>query len=104
AGQSIISTEGLQRLGEEQAEEEEVDLDGEIVLIDFGLATQSVHDEDKAVDLYVLERAFGSTHPEIEESFQEVLRAYGESYKGAKVVLKRSEEVRMRGRKKSMIG
>lgn len=79
-------------------------LDGEIVLIDFGLAAQSLQDEDKAVDLYVLERAFGSTHPEAEEGFQEVLRVYGESYKGAKVVLKRLEDVRMRGRKRSMLG
>lgn len=77
---------------------------GEVVLIDFGLAAQSIQDEDKAVDLYVLERAFGSTHPEAEDEFKEVLRAYGESYKGAKVVLKRLEEVRMRGRKRSMIG
>ncbi len=79
-------------------------LEGDIVLIDFGLAAQSLQDEDKAVDLYVLERAFGSTHPEAEEGFQEVLRAYGESYKGAKVVLKRLEDVRMRGRKRSMVG
>ena len=77
---------------------------GEVVLIDFGLAGQSIQDEDKAVDLYVLERAFGSTHPEAEDQFVLVLRAYGESYKGAKVVLKRLEDVRMRGRKKSMIG
>ncbi|KAL9126550.1 MAG: hypothetical protein Q9217_004411 [Psora testacea] len=81
-----------------------VRLDGEVVLIDFGLAAQSLQDEDKAVDLYVLERAFGSTHPEAEGGFQEVLRVYGESYRGAKVVLKRLEDVRMRGRKRSMIG
>lgn len=79
-------------------------LEGEIVLIDFGLSAQSVQDEDKAVDLYVLERAFGSTHPKAEGLFREVLRAYGESYKGAGVVLKRLEEVRMRGRKRSMLG
>lgn len=79
-------------------------LEGEIVLIDFGLAGQSIQDEDKAVDLYVLERAFGSTHPEAEDGFQEVLNVYGQSYKGAKVVLKRLEEVRMRGRKRSMLG
>ena len=78
--------------------------EGEIVLIDFGLAAQSLQDEDKAVDLYVLERAFGSTHPEAEEGFREVLRVYGESYKGAKVVLKRLEDVRLRGRKRSMLG
>ena len=79
-------------------------LEGDVVLIDFGLAAQSVQDEDKAVDLYVLERAFGSTHPTVEGLFSEVLKAYGESYKGAQVVLKRLEEVRMRGRKRSMIG
>ncbi len=79
-------------------------LEGDVVLIDFGLAAQSVQDEDKAVDLYVLERAFGSTHPKAEGLFREVLRAYGESYRGAAVVLKRLEEVRMRGRKRSMIG
>lgn len=79
-------------------------LDGEVVLIDFGLATQNALEEDKAVDLYVLERAFGSTHPEAEEAFKDVLKAYGESYKGGKIVLKRLEDVRMRGRKKSMLG
>jgi len=80
-------------------------LDGDIVLIDFGLSTQSVSDEDRAVDLYVLERAFGSTHPKEEGLFGEVLEAYGESMgKGGRVVLRRLEDVRMRGRKKSMLG
>lgn len=84
------------------------DLNGDIVLIDFGLALQSVQDEDRAVDLYVLERAFGSTHPRQEGWFDaEVLQhpdGYKGSFKGANVVLKRLEEVRLRGRKRSMIG
>ena len=84
-------------------DEEEVQ-NGEIVLIDFGLSAQTTQDEDRAVDLYVLERAFGSTHPEVEEKFEEVLKAYRESYKGAEVVLKKLVEVRMRGRKRSMLG
>ncbi len=79
-------------------------LEGEVVLIDFGLASQSTQDEDRAVDLYVLERAFGSTHPRAESLFGEVLKAYGESFRGANVVLKRLEDVRMRGRKRSMLG
>lgn len=91
--------EGLTEEGGDGKQDE-----GEIVLIDFGLAGQSSQDEDKAVDLYVLERAFGSTHPEAEGEFREVLRVYGKSYKGAMVVLKRLEEVRMRGRKRSMVG
>lgn len=36
------------------------------VLIDFGLASTSSLVEDKAVDLYVLERTFTSTHPDSE--------------------------------------
>lgn len=79
-------------------------LDGEVVLIDFGLASQSTQDEDRAVDLYVLERAFGSTHPKAESLFTEVLNAYGKSFKGGNIVLKKLEEVRMRGRKRSMLG
>jgi TP53 regulating kinase-like protein len=79
-------------------------LDGEVVLIDFGLASQSTADEDRAVDLYVLERAFGSTHPRAESLFTEVLDAYGKCFKGANIVLKRLEDVRMRGRKRSMLG
>lgn len=79
-------------------------LDGEIVVIDFGLASQGIQDEDRAVDLYVLERAFASTHPRAEGLFNELLQSYKSVFKQAPVVLKRLEEVRMRGRKRSMIG
>ncbi len=79
-------------------------LDGEIVAIDFGLASQSTSDEDRAVDLYVLERAFASSHPRAESLFYEVLEAYRASFKQAAPVLKKLEEVRMRGRKRSMLG
>ena len=79
-------------------------LAGEIVLIDFGLAMQTVQEEDRAVDLYVLERAFGSTHPREEGMFGELLEGYRVAFKGSKGTLRRLEDVRMRGRKKSMIG
>lgn len=79
-------------------------LAGEIYLIDFGLTSSTIQDEDRAVDLYVLERAFSATHPAAEHLFHEVLEAYGKSYKGAKSVLKRLEGVRLRGRKRSMLG
>lgn len=79
----------------------------EIVLIDFGLTTQSIQDEDRAVDLYVLERAFGSTHPRQEGWFdEEVLQSqdvYRGVWGGSKVVLKRLEDLRLRGRKRSMV-
>lgn len=91
--------------GEEEGGEGGSSLEADIVLIDFGLASQSAtQEEDRAVDIYVLERAFGSTHPKEEELFGEVLKAYGSAYKGAKSTLKRLEDVRMRGRKKSMLG
>lgn len=79
-------------------------LEGEIVIIDFGLASQGTHEEDRAVDLYVLERAFLSTHPRAEKLFGEVLEGYKETFKGSKPVLRKLEDVRMRGRKRSMIG
>ncbi|CAG8888622.1 unnamed protein product [Penicillium egyptiacum] len=79
-------------------------VEGDIVLIDFGLASQSNQDEDRAVDLYVLERAIGSTHPRSEPLFEELILGYRESYKGAASALKRLEDVRMRGRKRSMLG
>src|SRR6266540_2207324 len=43
------------------------------VLIDFGLSYVSTLVEDKAVDLYVLERAFASTHPDSEPLFASIL-------------------------------
>lgn len=42
-------------------------LDEKLVMIDFGLSFNSASEEDKAVDLYVLERAFASTHPNSED-------------------------------------
>ncbi|KAG5656284.1 hypothetical protein KAF25_004560 [Fusarium avenaceum] len=79
-------------------------LHGELVIIDLGLASGSTSDEDRAVDLYVLERAFGSTHPRAECVFSEVLDAYSQTFKQANIVLKKLEDVRMRGRKRSMLG
>ncbi|KAG6861046.1 hypothetical protein C0995_004547 [Termitomyces sp. Mi166 len=55
---------------------EDTDTPTELVLIDFGLSYVSSLVEDKAVDLYVLERAFSSTHPDSEPLFASVLAAY----------------------------
>ncbi len=62
-------------------------------LIDFGLAYISTLVEDKAVDLYVLERAFSSTHPASESLFASVLTAYGiESGKEWKAISRRLDD------------
>ncbi|CAK8692569.1 unnamed protein product [Clavelina lepadiformis] len=76
----------------------------EIFLIDFGLSFSSSLAEDKGVDLYVLERAFLSTHPNSEELFSVLLDAYKDVSKKSSSVLTKLEEVRQRGRKRSMIG
>lgn len=80
-------------------------------LIDFGLGSVSTLVEDKAVDLYVLERAILSTHPLYAEEYNEWLMAgYCSVYTGKqggrklKELLGRYEDVRMRGRKRSMLG
>lgn len=75
-----------------------------LIMIDFGLSQTSPLCEDKGVDLYVLERAFLSSHPKTEKLFQRVLDAYAESYKKSGEVLKKLEEVRQRGRKRVMVG
>ncbi|KAJ2226507.1 TP53 regulating kinase [Coemansia sp. RSA 485] len=82
-----------------------VDVEDKLVLIDFGLSQISQMAEDKAVDLYVLERAFISTHPNSELLFASVLEAYeAENPEVASAVLKRLEDVRQRGRKRDMTG
>jgi TP53 regulating kinase and related kinases len=51
---------------------------GEVYLIDFGLSFVSGKIEDKAVDIYVLKRAFISTHPGSEALFEKILDKYKE--------------------------
>ena len=76
-----------------------------LVMIDFGLSFQEGVPEDKGVDLYVLERAFLSTHPNTEEIFSEIFEAYKKnSGKQAGEVVKKFEEIRLRGRKRTMLG
>eukprot|EP01083_Nonionella_stella_P043925 118506_1 len=76
----------------------------DLVTIDFGLSYQASQPEDKAVDLYVLERAFLSTHPKSEGLVQTVLDTYTKSSRNSSAVIQRLEKVRARGRKRSMAG
>ena len=50
--------------------------DHKLCLIDFGLGFAEGTPEDKGVDLYVLERALISTHPNTEFMFSAVINAY----------------------------
>lgn len=78
-----------------------------VVPIDFGLSTGSLHPEERAVDLYVLERALLSTHFSDSDFFNKIFETYlnlidektCEGVYGKHKILERLEDVRARGRK-----
>mmetsp|Transcript_5303 Transcript_5303/g.12611 ORF Transcript_5303/g.12611 Transcript_5303/m.12611 type:complete len:289 (-) Transcript_5303:4356-5222(-) len=99
----------------------------DLALIDFGLSKSTASSEEQAVDLYVLERALLSTHPDLSENFFDlVLEKYKSTTEvqtddssddyanGSKdkkkrknhnqTALQRLEQVRMRGRKRECFG
>ena len=72
--------------------------------IDFGLSSVSTLSEDKAVDLYVLERAITSSHPKMSQLFTQILTSYAHHSSKSSSTLSKLKEVRQRGRKRIMIG
>ncbi|GAB2282346.1 hypothetical protein Dimus_016891 [Dionaea muscipula] len=76
----------------------------QLVLIDFGLSFTSTLPEDKAVDLYVLERALLSMHSSCGNVMDRVLAAYRKSSKQWSSTLNKLAQVRQRGRKRTMVG
>ncbi|KAI6204917.1 Non-specific serine/threonine protein kinase [Aphelenchoides besseyi] len=76
-----------------------------VCFIDFGLSANRSSAEDFGVDLYVLERAIRTTHVDSDYLMDEILDGYSSiGWKGVKEALKKLAEVRMRGRKREMIG
>ncbi|XP_065207718.1 EKC/KEOPS complex subunit TP53RK [Planococcus citri] len=80
------------------------DTEYHIVLIDFGLSHIKSSDEDKAVDLYVLERALTSKHNNVSWFFDNILSCYAKYDKLNEKVVRKLSEVRSRGRKRTMVG
>jgi len=88
--------------------------DGDLFLIDFGLGHAEASAEDRGVDLYVLERALISAHPgAAEELFRDALvPAYRDALAAssphgqrlASESVSKYEEIRLRGRKRTMVG
>src|SRR3989344_4014688 len=73
-------------------------MSGQIKFIDFGLSCFSDKVEDKATDLFLMDRALESSHTSrYEKLFEAVLEGYKESYPNAEEVLKRFKQVDMRG-------
>jgi TP53 regulating kinase and related kinases len=78
-----------------------------LVVIDFGLVSDKNSAEERAVDLYVLERAVMSAHPLLEDVCAgHIWSGYSRTMEAAKgkLTLDRLVAVRARGRKRSMIG
>lgn len=75
-----------------------------LYLIDFGLSYIKSSDEDKAVDLYVLERALTSKHSNVNWFFDEFLISYRQYGENNERIFKKFNEVRARGRKRTTIG
>lgn len=76
-----------------------------LALIDFGLSHLDNSPEDKGVDLYVLERALNSTFSSIPWFFELILSSYRSVYEnGGEEVYRKLEEIRLRGRKRTMVG
>lgn len=79
--------------------------DYDIVMIDFGLSHYEESAEAKGVDLYVLERALLSTHSDLPHLFEVILENYKKVNSNEQsTVIAKFQEVRARGRKRTMIG
>ncbi|KAI3513138.1 hypothetical protein L1887_20464 [Cichorium endivia] len=76
----------------------------QLVLIDFGLSFVSTLPEDKGVDLYVLERAFLSMHSSCGNVMDKILARYRKSSKHWSSTFNKLGQVRLRGRKRTMVG
>nr|XP_012223450.1 PREDICTED: TP53-regulating kinase isoform X1 [Linepithema humile]XP_012223451.1 PREDICTED: TP53-regulating kinase isoform X1 [Linepithema humile] len=77
------------------------------VMIDFGLARVDSTLEDKAVDLYVLERSLLSAHSEVTTLFSRIFQSYRQQYLSKQQctqVLAKYRQVQARGRKRLMVG
>jgi len=74
----------------------------ELHFIDFGLSFFSERAEDKAVDLFLLDRALESKHYQLyPEIFNQVLASYVENNPQAQTILNRFQKVKARGRNKN---
>lgn len=72
--------------------------DGKICLIDFSMGRTKAELEDMGVDIRLLERAFTSAHPDLNEAFSELMKEYLSLKKDPDQLLRKLEEIKNRGR------
>ncbi|PVU96861.1 hypothetical protein BB559_002230 [Furculomyces boomerangus] len=80
------------------------DLTTSNMIMNFGLGFVSKIPEDKAVDLYVFERAMISTFPSSAKLLSMFFESYTKMSKHSASVMNRLADVRLRGRKRDMTG
>ena len=71
--------------------------DGQVALLDFGLAQLNAEDEDKGADLHVLREALEATHARLPDAFARVMEGY-RGAGGAEAVERKVAEIVRRGR------
>lgn len=72
--------------------------DGKICLIDMSMGRTKAELEDMGVDVHLLERAFTSAHPELNEAFDELMASYVERKSDPEQLRRKLEEIKNRGR------
>lgn len=75
-----------------------IDDAGRLCLLDLSMGTSGAGIEDMGVELRLLERAFVSAHPHLEDLYPEVLEAYGTTMADPEAVLRKVKEIGDRGR------
>lgn len=70
----------------------------ELCLIDFSMGTTSAEIEDMGVDIRLLERAFSSAHPGLQEAYGKLLESYSAEMGRSGEVFRKLEEIKSRGR------
>ncbi|XP_029177859.1 EKC/KEOPS complex subunit Tp53rk [Nylanderia fulva] len=91
----------------ESSSSDQSEAETRFVMIDFGLARLDSTVEDKAVDLYVLERSLLSAHSEVPTLFSRIFHHYQRQYQSknqCEQVVAKYKQVQARGRKRLMIG
>ncbi|WP_318786086.1 Kae1-associated kinase Bud32 [Methanimicrococcus hacksteinii] len=72
--------------------------ESKLYLIDFGLSFSENSVESKGVDIHVLFQTFDSSHKNPKRLKELFAQGYRKNYTDADIILKRAEEIKMRGR------
>lgn len=72
--------------------------DGRICIIDMSMGAVKAEPEDIGTDMRLLERAFASAHPHLDEGYRILLKAYCSRKTDADAVIRKVEEIKSRGR------